>query len=216
MKIRSKRSLEQLKVLISDGKIEEAADYLLIMTKEQSIRDQIYLLAGEWKETQLGYNTNLLNFSEYKTERNRIIWAFYENIFPNLQNDFNKERADQLMGAAHDKFNAEDFEGALVDFEAVLHLFPNDPEVLLHRGIIRNRLGRIKEALSDFDAIISREKHNVHALICRGSLFMAMNENEKAYADWSSAKEYVFEKDLKNALDELIRNFCSHLKKIKK
>lgn len=215
MIVRSKRSLEQIRALISDGQIEAAADCLLLIVREQSVRNQIYLFAGDWKDTKHRYNGNLLDFATYKAQRNRVVLGFFENILPSIENNFQKERADQLMGAGLDKFHEDDFEGSLVDFEAILHLFPHDPEALLHRGIVRNRLGRVKEALSDFDEVVEREKYNVHALVCRGSLFMAMGENEKACTDWRNAKEYVFEKCLENSLNEMLHNFCSCNEKIK-
>lgn len=210
MQIRNKRSLEQIRLLISSGSVEDAADSLLLIVRNQNLRNQIYLFLRDWSDTKSKYNNGVLDYSEYKIHTNRVVFGLLEEILPHLEEIKASEQAQQLMSAGFDKFENEDFEGALVDFESVLHLFPGDTEALLQRGIIRNRLGRHKEAKSDFDEVIKKERYNAHAFVCRGSLFMSLGEKTQACADWEEAAEYAFEPALKETITELLHQYSSH------
>ena len=56
-----------------------------------------------------------------------------------------------------------EFDGALADFEQLMILRGNDPELYLHRGICLLKQGQVNDAAADFHRVLKLTNHSDYA-----------------------------------------------------
>ena len=82
------------------------------------------------------------------------------------------DNMDELQKQLREKFDARDFEGALLIVEQILKLSPNNCEAWINRGEVLSDLGRKEEALLCFEQAITISYNHDNAWLNKGlSLF---------------------------------------------
>jgi len=95
------------------------------------------------------------------------------------------------MGGEHvtsgvNKFNNNDFSGAISDYTHAINLAPYNANNHNNRGMAYFRLKKWEEAIHDFTAAIEL-KPNVQYFINRGNAYCELQERQKAIADFTKA-----------------------------
>jgi tetratricopeptide (TPR) repeat protein len=81
----------------------------------------------------------------------------------------------------------QDLDKALNDCNAALDLYPHLYPVLDSRGLVKLRLGRLKEAIADYDAVLRQEPKTPWSLYGRGVAELRMGETGAGQADIAAA-----------------------------
>jgi tetratricopeptide (TPR) repeat protein len=76
---------------------------------------------------------------------------------------------------------------ALNAFDVALGLRPDDPDILVNRGVSLHALGRHEEALADLNAALSQDTDNPTALSNRAAALGALGRHEEALVDLDAA-----------------------------
>lgn len=89
---------------------------------------------------------------------------------------------------------AEDYKKVVADLNKCLELDPKeysqDPVVFHNRGEAYHKLGRLKEALEDFDRALRLNPRYVFALVNRGNTYAELRKYDLAFKDFDEAIEY--------------------------
>lgn len=95
-----------------------------------------------------------------------------------LEKDSGDTEAYMMRAASYAKL--QNFQRAADDYTSVLHLVPNDAQVLGYRGLVLSLLGKDQEALQDYERAIGLEPNHVEAYFNRGSLFIKLERYKEA------------------------------------
>ncbi len=119
-----------------------------------------------------------------------------------LEEDPNNVNA--LMSIGKDAFYRKtDFESALYYFDRAIEHDTENMMAYTFRGKSNQKLGNLKEAMSDFNAAISIDKTSGEPYLSRGALKMALKDKGNACADFKLAK------NLGSAeADKAIKKYC--------
>lgn len=89
---------------------------------------------------------------------------------------------------------ANDYGKVIIDLSRCLELDPNtyshEPAVFGNRGIAYHRLGKLKEALEDFDKALGLNPRYVFALTNRARLYADLKQFDLAFKDFDTAIAY--------------------------
>ena len=81
----------------------------------------------------------------------------------------------------------KDYDRAIADYDGLVHLSPNWPNVHLLRGEARFNKGDYDGASADFDEAIKRKPTSAGAFLYRGRAFHAKGDYDRAIANYSEA-----------------------------
>ena len=85
------------------------------------------------------------------------------------------------------KMAGGDYKGAIDAFDGALRLDPNNPNILMSRGLARAEMGQLLMAIDDYSLALT-ENPNLHkALIYRGNANNQLLQRDEALADFSQA-----------------------------
>ncbi|MFN8208675.1 MAG: tetratricopeptide repeat protein [Bacteroidales bacterium] len=93
--------------------------------------------------------------------------------------------AEVLFKAGNDKLKANDYYGAVRDFNRALKLRPEYPEALAGRAFARNKLGDSDAALTDADAAVQLAGQNPAIVFNRAEIFFDQKKYREALDDYS-------------------------------
>jgi tetratricopeptide (TPR) repeat protein len=102
------------------------------------------------------------------------------------------------LGRAYARLRAEDYDGALADFQQATDLDPtvaDNKEFYYGRGVAYFKQGNLSSALPDLDRTLAMDPQDDKALFYRGNLYNHLGEFVKAQVDLDRAIEL----DAKNA-----------------
>jgi tetratricopeptide (TPR) repeat protein len=91
---------------------------------------------------------------------------------------------------AQDRYARGDFEGALTDYNHALASDGNNIEILLGRGLTKEKLNDLKGAFSDYTAAIDLKEDYAKAWLDRGNLLLKMSRYADAIEDYNVALVY--------------------------
>lgn len=96
-------------------------------------------------------------------------------------------------------FNTQKYQEAINAYNDYLEAKPNDLEIVYKRGRAYEELGNDKEAVANYEFIISKDGENANAHLSLGGYFYRMNDYESALFHYDLAME----KDRSNAIGYL-------------
>ncbi len=79
------------------------------------------------------------------------------------------------------------YEEAIADYDAALHLDPDHVVALVNRSLAWIGLGRYEEAIADYDAVLRLDPEQVGAWANRGAAKAKLSRHEEAIADYDAA-----------------------------
>ena len=78
--------------------------------------------------------------------------------------------------------------GALSDFTRALKIAPDNRDLLHKRGILWYATKNYENAVLDYNKILEINPNDIKALVTRGDIFLLLNKNEYACADFKRAE----------------------------
>lgn len=108
--------------------------------------------------------------------------AIPESLFLNPETDL---MAEQLFTQGLDKLQANNYQGAMADFDRSLEL-AHDQKVYLQRAELRHQLGDLQGALGDYTEVLKLES-DTYTYYQRGQVKEALGDLPGALADYTEA-----------------------------
>ncbi|WP_066426017.1 serine protease [Anabaena sp. 4-3] len=96
-------------------------------------------------------------------------------------------KADDYLALAADKFGKGDYKGAIVAYNEVIRLNPNNTEAFLYRGSTYYTLGDKQGAIADYNQALKINPNYVQPYINRGVARSQLGDNQGAIADFNQA-----------------------------
>ena len=84
----------------------------------------------------------------------------------------------------------EDYEGAMLDYNKVISLSPDDGVAYYNRATCKSQMDDFGAGISDMDEAIRIEPKNATYYKQRGNFYYQLKDNTKACFDWRKAVEY--------------------------
>jgi len=102
-----------------------------------------------------------------------------------------KSQQEPLLQAAYEKLNTRNFEGAIMDFNQLISIKPNNVDALCGRAEAKINLGNFAEALKDAELAISYNANSSKALTLKGEALFNLKDysNAQKYYDQALQKE---------------------------
>ncbi|MDN5204167.1 tetratricopeptide repeat protein [Fulvivirgaceae bacterium BMA10] len=107
---------------------------------------------------------------------------FYSDI---IDSDPSFHQAYVQRGLA--KFNLNDMQGALSDFNKALSLEPDNIVALFNRGLTREKLNELETAKQDFTSVLSLDPNHERALLSRANISVKFKAYQEAIHDYDQA-----------------------------
>ncbi len=86
---------------------------------------------------------------------------------------------ENILAAAHESLRDKDYSAALDQFNKVLEIEPEDPDVRLNIAIILKEQGKIEEAVQEFDRVIALDEEDPRSYKQLGEIFEQKQDLEK-------------------------------------
>ena len=88
---------------------------------------------------------------------------------------------------AYQRFQKNDLNGALEDYNEVIKLEPKDEENYINRGLVKEKMKDHPGALKDFSMAIELNEKNEKAWLSRGNIMSKLNRQKEAIEDYTVA-----------------------------
>lgn len=113
------------------------------------------------------------------------------------------QNAETLLNSGIEKYDIDDFKGAIVDYNKALEIDSNYTEVYFKRGLAKVMLDDFNGAISDYSKAIELNPNYSEAYFKRGLVKAVLDDKNGACSDYKKSSElgYLF------ALD-LIKAYC--------
>ena len=98
-----------------------------------------------------------------------------------------KLKADDFLVQAADKYEIGDYRGAILAYDEVIRLTPNNSEALFYRGNAYSALGDKQAAIQDYNRAIKINPNYADAYNNRGNLRDALGDKQSAIQDYNQA-----------------------------
>ncbi|MCM0592295.1 MAG: tetratricopeptide repeat protein [Gloeotrichia echinulata CP02] len=95
--------------------------------------------------------------------------------------------AKEIYERGLDKYNQQDYTGAIEDFNQALQLEPNNILAYYQRGYARAEIQDYKGAIEDFNQYMQHNPNDVDALDNRGNVYYNLGKYEQAITDLNKA-----------------------------
>jgi tetratricopeptide (TPR) repeat protein len=105
------------------------------------------------------------------------------------------EAAD-LMKAARDLYDANDFTGALAKYQEIITEYSDIYQINLYLGNCNRELGNLDEALENYNAVLAEEPLNTVALVNVGDVYVRKGDFESAVTYFEQALEQAPEDEV--------------------
>jgi tetratricopeptide (TPR) repeat protein len=98
-----------------------------------------------------------------------------------------KQKVDDLLVQAADKYEIGDYRGAILAYDQVIRLTPNNSEALLYRGNAYDELGNKQAAIKDYNQAIKINPNYADAYNNRGNVYASLEDKFQAISDFKQA-----------------------------
>ena len=98
-----------------------------------------------------------------------------------------QQKADDLLVQAADKYEIGDYRGAILAYNQVIRLTPNNSEALLYRGSAYNELGDKQAAIKDYNQAIKINPNFADVYYNRGNVYASLEDKFQAISDFKQA-----------------------------
>ncbi len=115
------------------------------------------------------------------------VFAEVDKIAEWLADDTNALEFMYTLQRGYAKFNNNDYESAISDFERALRLNPDSAYVYGYRGLAKVELGRSREAIVDFDQALRTDPSLANVYLGRGMAKENLGYFQEANADYAQA-----------------------------
>ena len=99
--------------------------------------------------------------------------------------DYNDD-INQYFQSAMEKYQNKDYEGAIADYEKIILIHKNEPEVYHNMAVVKYASGNIQGALKDIDTAISIKKEAAF-YDTKGIIYLINNDTNSAIQNFSEA-----------------------------
>ena len=96
-------------------------------------------------------------------------------------------KADDFLLQATDKFNKNDYRGAIADYNQALKINPNLAQAYYNRGVVRDVLGDKQSAIADYNQALKINPNFDRAYYNRGVVRHILGDKQSAIADYNQA-----------------------------
>ena len=101
-----------------------------------------------------------------------------------------KPKVDDFLVQAADKYGKGDYRGAILAYDEVIRLNPNNSEALLYRGATYIALGDKQGAIQDFNQALKINPNDAKAYNNRGATRSDLGDKQGAIADFNQALNF--------------------------
>jgi Tfp pilus assembly protein PilF len=130
---------------------------------------------------------NLIRFATVLITINSVIGIAPLNILPTLSQSVQaQENGETIVEQAAQKFQKEDYLGAINDLTEAIRLEPNNSELYLVRGASYTYSGNFEKAIEDCNQAIRISPNYADAYLLRGTISLIL-ETQKAKEDFEKA-----------------------------
>ena len=98
-----------------------------------------------------------------------------------------KQKVDDLLVQAADKYEIGDYRGAILAYNQVIRLTPNNSEALLYRGSAYDELGDKQAAIKDYNQAIKINPNFADVYYNRGNVYASLEDKFQAISDFKQA-----------------------------
>ena len=98
-----------------------------------------------------------------------------------------KLKADDFLVQAVDKYEIGDYRGAILAYDEVIRLTPNNSEALLYRGNAYYNLGDKQAAIQDYNQSLKINPNYADAYYSRGNALSALGDKQAAIQDYNQS-----------------------------
>ena len=116
-----------------------------------------------------------------------------------------------LLKRGQDKFQRQDYRGAILDFNEATLQNPNDANIYFNRGLVLYQLGDELGALWDFEDAIVRNPRHARAYFHRAGLRLSLGYRSGAMQDLRLAAK-LFSEQGDEARSQKAQNLLRHFK----
>lgn len=109
-----------------------------------------------------------------------------QSLTPDQSNSLESSASD-LLKRGQDKFQRQDYRGAILDFEQAIVQNPNNANIYFYRGLVLQELGDELGALWDFEDTIVRNPRHARAYFHRAGLRLSLGYRSGAMQDLRTA-----------------------------
>lgn len=134
-----------------------------------------------------------------------IIWTLLINPHIVYSSETVSDSAAAYTNRGIAKGESGDYKGAIVDYDKVIGLDPDDAFVYCYRGVAKAKLGDMEGAIADFDKSLAIDPEHSLAYSNRGTIKYVTGDSEGALSDYSKAIEIR-----PNAIFYLVRAAVKH------
>ncbi len=156
------------------GSMQELGTAIRQMEREYAKNSRLKALAGYMPSTYA---------DEAERENKNALALDYYNKAVGFGDHFRLDR-----GRLH--YDMDNFNAALVDFEAILQISPHNPNALRWRGKVRAMREESALAMQDYDLALKLDRMDPDILRDRGELLEDLGKNEQALQDYNDALVY--------------------------
>jgi tetratricopeptide (TPR) repeat protein len=111
-----------------------------------------------------------------------------QSLTPDQSNGLGSSASD-LLKRGQDKFQRQDYRGAILDFEQAIIQEPNNANIYFNRGLVLQELGDELGALWDFEDTIVRNPRHARAYFHRAGLRLSLGYRSGAMQDLRTAAQ---------------------------
>lgn len=97
------------------------------------------------------------------------------------------QSADEYFELGYNKYESDDYQGAIEAYSKAIDLSPDNPELYYHRGLCKSLLDMNEEAIKDFDVAISKDPGYAEVWFERAYSKYLLDMNDESIADYDQA-----------------------------
>jgi tetratricopeptide (TPR) repeat protein len=106
-----------------------------------------------------------------------------------------KQKADDFLVQAADKYEIGDYRGAILAYDEVIRLTPNNSEALFYRGMAYYNLGDNQAAIQDYNQVLKINPNDAIAYYNRGNVYATLGDKFQAISDFQQAAKIYQQQD---------------------
>jgi len=113
--------------------------------------------------------------------------SFFNKIRSKLNNKTSELTAEEWFNLGVDKFNVEDYQGAIADYNQAITIKPDYADAYNRRGLAKSGLGDKQGAITDYNQAIKIKPDLAIAYLNRGVAKDDLGDKQGAIADYNQA-----------------------------